>query len=156
MSASININSGAGNSGSAASANWTLGVQRRDRKIWTTIRERVDADIAVLELTSVELEDMLKQLVSIALPNSRIRGEVCDLCVLPRSLTITYTSLLYFALLSVGNSGHDCSVGASVTIELGAAVLGVYSLCAEVLREGEGAVYVGAVASCHGVFLELY
>ncbi|KAF1327114.1 Heat and armadillo repeat-containing protein, partial [Globisporangium splendens] len=75
MPASININSGAGSGGSAASANWTLGVQRRDRKTWTTIRGRVDADIAVLELTSVELEDILKQLLSIALPNSRIRGE---------------------------------------------------------------------------------
>lgn len=74
---SSNMSIGMGN---ATAATWNLGVQRRDRKTWTTIRERVDADIAEMKLTSVELEDILKQLLSIALPNSRIRGEVrlCD------------------------------------------------------------------------------
>ncbi|RLN14155.1 hypothetical protein BBJ28_00020972 [Nothophytophthora sp. Chile5] len=56
-------------------AGWNLGVQRRDRKLWTTISERVEADVAVLQLTLVELEDILKQLLGIALPNPRIRGD---------------------------------------------------------------------------------
>eukprot|EP00644_Phytophthora_capsici_P010702 jgi/Phyca11/532891/estExt2_fgenesh1_pg.C_PHYCAscaffold_90036 len=52
-----------------------LGMQRRDRKLWTTIAERLEADVAVLQLTLVELEEMLKQLMTVALPNPRIRGD---------------------------------------------------------------------------------
>lgn len=55
---------------------WNLGVQRRDRKLWSALRERLQADVAVLQLTLVELEEMLKQLLGVALPNPRIRGEV--------------------------------------------------------------------------------
>lgn len=77
---SMNIAGASGSSGnasnSAMSAGWNLGAQRKDRKVWTTIRERVDADVMELKLTSVELEDILKQLLSVTLPNPRIRGEV--------------------------------------------------------------------------------
>ncbi|POM73492.1 hypothetical protein PHPALM_9658 [Phytophthora palmivora] len=61
--------------GTSPSAGWNLGVQRRDRKLWSSIAERVEADVAVLQLTLVELEDMLKQLLTVALPNPRIRGD---------------------------------------------------------------------------------
>lgn len=70
------MNIAGGNNNNSAMATWNLGAQRKDRKTWTTIRERVDADLTVLKLTSVELEDILKQLLSVTLPNSRIRGEV--------------------------------------------------------------------------------
>lgn len=73
MATGMNINHSAG---SATPPSWTLTAQRRDRKTWTTLRERVDADVAVLRLTSVELEDILKQLHAVALPNARIRSEV--------------------------------------------------------------------------------
>ena len=56
---------------------WNVGVQRRDRKLWTTIVERVEADVAVQQMTRVELEEMLKQLLGVALPNPRIRSDVC-------------------------------------------------------------------------------
>lgn len=59
-----------------SAAAWTFGIQRRDRKIWTSIRERLEADATLAELTSVELEEMLRQLMAIALPNTRIRSEV--------------------------------------------------------------------------------
>ncbi|KAK1932003.1 HEAT repeat-containing protein 6 [Phytophthora citrophthora] len=62
-------------SGTSPSSGWNLGVQRRDRKLWTTIAERLEADVAVLQLTLVELEEMLKQLMAVALPNPRIRGD---------------------------------------------------------------------------------
>lgn len=52
-----------------------MGVQRRDRKLWTTTAERLENDVAVLQLTLVELEEMLKQLIGVTLPNPRIRSE---------------------------------------------------------------------------------
>ena len=55
---------------------WNLGVQRRDRKLWSTIADKVEADVQVLQLTLVELEEMLKQLMGVVLPNPRIRGDV--------------------------------------------------------------------------------
>jgi hypothetical protein len=55
---------------------WNLGVQRRDRKLWSALRERLEADVSVLQLTLVELEEMIKQLLGVVLPNPRIRGEV--------------------------------------------------------------------------------
>lgn len=61
--------------GSSSSAGWNLGVQRRDRKVWTVAAERLEADVAVLQLTLVELEEMLKQLMGVALPNPRIRSD---------------------------------------------------------------------------------
>jgi hypothetical protein len=61
---------------SPGTTTWNLGAQRRDRKTWSVIRERVEADITALQLTSVELEEILHQLLSITLPNSRIRSEV--------------------------------------------------------------------------------
>lgn len=63
--------------GGSAPPAWNLGVQRRDRKLWSALRERLEADIAVLQLTLVELEEIIKQFLGIALPNPRIRGEVC-------------------------------------------------------------------------------
>ncbi|CAH0478595.1 unnamed protein product [Peronospora belbahrii] len=54
---------------------WTLGVQRRDRKLWTLIAEKIEADVAVLQLTLVEVEEMLKQLMAVTLPNPRIRAD---------------------------------------------------------------------------------
>ena len=61
---------------SPSTMGWNLGVQRRDRKLWTTIADKVEADVKVLQLTLVELEEMLKQLMGVALPNPRIRGDV--------------------------------------------------------------------------------
>lgn len=72
MSASVSI----GGNNPPPPPSWTLTVQRRDRKTWTAVRERVDADVVALRLTSVELEEILKQLHAVALPNARIRGEV--------------------------------------------------------------------------------
>lgn len=60
--------------GTSAAA-WTFGIQRRDRKTWTGIRERLEADATNSALTSVDLEDMLRQLMTITLPNTRIRSE---------------------------------------------------------------------------------
>ncbi|KAG7398970.1 HEAT repeat-containing protein 6 [Phytophthora boehmeriae] len=65
--------SGLGTSPSATG--WNLAAQRRDRKLWTTISERVEADVEVLQLTLVELEEILKQLMGVMLPNPRIRGD---------------------------------------------------------------------------------
>lgn len=56
-------------------AAWNLGAQRRDRKAWGVLRERLEADAAELRLTLVEVEEMLRQLLEVALPNPRIRGE---------------------------------------------------------------------------------
>ncbi|KAH7477213.1 HEAT repeat-containing protein 6 [Phytophthora ramorum] len=64
-----------GSLGTSPSAGWNLGLQRRDRKLWTAVAERLEADVAVLQLTLVELEDMLKQLMGVTLPNPRIRGD---------------------------------------------------------------------------------
>ncbi|CEG35283.1 HEAT and armadillo repeat-containing protein [Plasmopara halstedii] len=61
--------------GSSPSTGWNLSVQRRDRKLWTVAAERLEADVAVLQLTLVDLEEILKQLMGIALPNPRIRGD---------------------------------------------------------------------------------
>uniref|UniRef100_A0AAV1U0Y4 DUF4042 domain-containing protein n=1 Tax=Peronospora matthiolae TaxID=2874970 RepID=A0AAV1U0Y4_9STRA len=60
---------------------WNVGMQRRDRKLWTTIVERVEADVAVQQLTLVELEEMLKQLLGVALPNPRIRSDEIALLI---------------------------------------------------------------------------
>ncbi|CAI5724171.1 hypothetical protein KXD40_001027 [Peronospora effusa] len=60
---------------SPSTMGWNLGVQRRDRKLWTTIADKVEADVKVLQLTLVEVEEMLKQLMGVALPNPRIRGD---------------------------------------------------------------------------------
>jgi hypothetical protein len=62
--------------GTSPSSGWNLGLQRRDRKLWTSIAERVEGDVSRLELTLVELEEMLKQLMGVMLPNPRIRGDV--------------------------------------------------------------------------------
>ncbi|DAZ95286.1 TPA: hypothetical protein N0F65_007776 [Lagenidium giganteum] len=59
----------------ATGAAWNIGALRRDRKLWCSIRERVEQDIGAQQLTTVELEDMLRQLLGISLPNSRIRSE---------------------------------------------------------------------------------
>ncbi|RLN57240.1 hypothetical protein BBJ29_003361 [Phytophthora kernoviae] len=76
MSPAICVPGSASGLGTSPSATgWNLGAQRRDRKLWTTISERVEADVAVLQLTLVELEEILKQLMGIALPNPRIRGD---------------------------------------------------------------------------------
>ncbi|KAE9335261.1 hypothetical protein PF008_g13578 [Phytophthora fragariae] len=64
-----------GSLGTSPSSGWNLGVQRRDWKIWTSIAERLEADVTVLQLTLVELEEMLKQLLSVTLPHPRIRGD---------------------------------------------------------------------------------
>ncbi|ETP48166.1 hypothetical protein F442_06053 [Phytophthora nicotianae P10297] len=60
---------------SSPSSSWNLGVQRRDRKLWTATAERLEANVAVLQLTLVELEEMLRQLMCVSLPNPRIRGD---------------------------------------------------------------------------------
>ncbi|KAJ0411768.1 hypothetical protein ATCC90586_006727 [Pythium insidiosum] len=56
-------------------AGWSLATQRRDRKAWTTLRERLEADAGEQRLTSVELEEILRQLMGVALPHPRIRGD---------------------------------------------------------------------------------
>ncbi|KAI9922188.1 hypothetical protein PsorP6_001941 [Peronosclerospora sorghi] len=56
-------------------SNWNLGVQRRDRKLWTCIADKVEADVSILQLTLVELDEMLKQLMNVTLPNPRIRSD---------------------------------------------------------------------------------
>ena len=70
------ITSGTAGTSPATVGGWNVGVHRRDRKLWTTIVERVEADVAVQQLTLVELEETLKQLLGVALPNPRIRGDV--------------------------------------------------------------------------------
>lgn len=55
---------------------WNIGVQRRDRSAWTALQKLLEADVGVLQLTRVELEEVLKQLLNVSLPNARIRGEV--------------------------------------------------------------------------------
>lgn len=73
-SASKGSASAASSLGNAAPG-WNLSAQRRDRKTWSAVKERIERDVGVLALTSVELEEMLRQTLSVSLPNPRIRGE---------------------------------------------------------------------------------
>ncbi|TMW63474.1 hypothetical protein Poli38472_002415 [Pythium oligandrum] len=64
-----------GGSTGSTGPGWNLSATRRDRKLWTTLRERIEADVEKQLLTSVELEEILRQLLVITIPNSRIRGD---------------------------------------------------------------------------------
>ncbi|GLE02991.1 hypothetical protein PINS_up011870 [Pythium insidiosum] len=70
-----NNSSNSSSTSDLGSAGWSLATQRRDRKTWTTLRERLEADVGELRLTSVELEEILRQLMGVSLPHPRIRGD---------------------------------------------------------------------------------
>ncbi|EGZ26056.1 hypothetical protein PHYSODRAFT_254281 [Phytophthora sojae] len=66
--------------GTSPSAGWNLNAQRQG------ITELLEADVAVLQLTLMELEQILRQLLTVALPNPRIR-EMYKFAALVTALT---------------------------------------------------------------------